>query len=157
MVKDIGIPEGGDARTIRGSAGARRYAAGAPDEGQSPDPAVRGEAGPEGRGRRDSERVTVANSWIEYAGERHLIRNISASGILAQPYRGLAHVGEFVRMAVHIDDAGLEFSFNAEATVVRIERDAIAFKFFAFAPGGKDMLARYFTVRFGSKLFNLEA
>lgn len=118
---------------------------------------VRPDAQVAGQSRRDSIRVTIDNSWLEFNEEHHPIRNISASGILVKPYRGLANIGDFVRMMVHIDDSGLRFNFGADASVVRVEDEAVAFRFFAFAPGGKEMLAQYFAIRFGSELFNLEA
>lgn len=180
MVKEIGphltqhtqhtarhdlLTTGAGGMLIRGGGGAQRMqmaakakkAAAATKTLVSRERGVRLEAHVTGQGRRDSVRVTIDNSWMEFNDERHPIRNISASGILVKPYKGMANIGDFVRLIVHIDDTGLEFKFSADASVARVEDDAVAFRFFAFAPGGKELLAQYFAVRFGSELFDLEA
>jgi len=109
--------------------------------------------------RRNSGRVEpgAGHSFAAFLGERHPVRNISASGILLEPYLGASTVGQFLKMTVSIRDSGMDFTFGAEATVVRVDQRAVAMRFFSILPEGKARLMEYFSRKLGSNLFNVKA
>jgi len=118
---------------------------------------VRPDAAVSGDNRRSATRVEIDDSWITFEDEQHPIRNISASGVLIQPFKGFAKQGDRKRFMVHIDDVGITFNFETDAVVVRVEGDSVAFKFSAFEEGAKDALIYYFKLKFGGDLFDVKA
>lgn len=111
--------------------------------------------------RRVSDRVeAVAGSGsivAEFLDARHPVRNISASGLLIQPYAGGSTVGQFLNMTIMLDDIGMRFSFGAQASVVRVEQGAIALRFYSISADGKRHLTGYFAKKLGTPLFNVRA
>lgn len=118
---------------------------------------VKADSAVSGDNRRGATRVEIDDSWIMFEDEHHPIRNISASGVLIQPFKGFAKQGDRKRFVVHIDDVGITFDFETDAVVVRIEGDSVAFKFAAFEEGARDALTYYFKLKFGGDLFDVKA
>jgi len=109
--------------------------------------------------RRGSPRADVGAGRIRasFLGSSYDVRNISASGLLILPYDGASTIGQFLRLMIAIDDCGLNFAFEADARVVRIERDSVAMQFHAISSEGRERLAAYFSRRFSSNLFDVKA
>jgi len=107
--------------------------------------------------RRREPRVLAGESVVEFLGQRFPVANISASGLLVEPYSGNATVGVVIDATLDIKDAGHAFVVRVMLTVARVERFALAARFSGWGHGAREKLEAYFRSKYSSGLFNIKA
>ena len=95
--------------------------------------------------RRRSPRMDMpAHCFVVIEGNQYPLRNWSATGFYASPYKGELTVDRTFNVGISVRHESFDFIVDAEAVVVRREEDGIAGKIVRVAPEFRRQIDEFF-------------